>query len=120
MGDEPELVSESLFEAMKPFLETNGAKLVSSVNAIFHFEIRKAKGAKPVHFTLNLKSGNGSIEKGLEGEPDATFMMLDDDFVKLASRELNPQVAFMQGKLKIKGNLTTAMKFAPDAILSKL
>lgn len=36
--------------------------------------------------------------------------------VDLAEGKLNPQVAFMQGKMKIKGNMAKAMKFTPDLI----
>ena len=115
-----ELMAESMFEYMKTFLAENGEKIVKSVNAIFLFEIRKDKSSSPEYFTLNLRTGKGSITKGKEGSPDATFIMLDDTFVKISSQELNPQVAFMQGKLKIKGNIATAMKFAPDQLLAKL
>jgi len=37
----------------------------------------------------------GAIAKGKEGKPDATFTMLDDDFLELAAGKLNPQNAFM-------------------------
>jgi putative sterol carrier protein len=36
--------------------------------------------------------------------------MKDEDFVKLMNGELNGQVAFMSGKLKFKGSMSTAMK----------
>jgi len=32
----------------------------------------------------------GAIAKGKEGKPDATFTMLDDDFMELAAGKLNP------------------------------
>jgi hypothetical protein len=68
-----ELISESMFEAMRPFLLEKGKALVEHINAIFHFEIRKAKGTEPVFFTLDLKNGEGSITKGKIGESDASF-----------------------------------------------
>ena len=37
-------------------------------------------------------------------------------FVQLALGKLNPQTAFMKGKMKIKGNMKAALKFKPDMI----
>lgn len=37
----------------------------------------------------------GKLVKGKEGTFDATFVMLDDDFVQLAAGKLNGQSAFM-------------------------
>ena len=42
--------------------------------------------------------------------------MTDDDLVNIAKRTANPQMIFMQGKMKIKGNMAAAMKFTPDLI----
>lgn len=40
--------------------------------------------------------------------------MTDDDFNSVCMGKLNPQIAFMQGKMKIKGNMAAASKFTPD------
>mgnify|MGYP000259181315 CR=1 FL=1 len=40
--------------------------------------------------------------------------MLDGDFDKVCKGTLNPQIAFMQGKMKIKGNMAAATKFTPE------
>ena len=51
------------------------------------------------------------LAKG-EADPNSQFTitMKDEDFVKLMNGELNGQVAFMSGKLKFKGSMSTAMK----------
>lgn len=42
--------------------------------------------------------------------------MTDGDFEKVCKGSLNPQIAFMQGKMKIKGNMAKAMKFNPSIL----
>jgi len=48
------------------------------------------------------------------GKPDATFSFKDDDFIKIATGKMNPQIAFMRGAMKIKGSISAAQKFTPD------
>mgnify|MGYP000846043209 FL=1 len=44
---------------------------------------------------------------------DATVSIKWDDFVALAEGRLDPMMAFMQGKLKIAGDMMIAQKLAP-------
>ena len=113
---------EAVFDKIAPFLKEGGAEVVKKVGYVYHFEISPAKGKPATVWTLDLKNGNGALSKGKNGKADATFAMVDDDAVAIFNRTLNPQTAFMQGKMKIKGNLGAAQKFTPDTFpnLSKL
>ena len=44
---------------------------------------------------------------------DATVSMAWDDFMALSEGKLDPMMAFMQGKLKIAGDMMIAQKLAP-------
>lgn len=105
---------ETLFDKMAPFLKENGADIVKKVGFVYHIEVAPAKGKPPTTWTIDLKNGSGSIKKAKEGKADATFAMVDDDAMSLFQGKLNPQTAFMQGKMKIKGNMGAAQKFTPD------
>lgn len=53
-----------------------------------------------------------------EGPPngvnaDTTLTVSDDDFVEIALGKINPQLAFMKGKLKIAGNIMLTQKLVP-------
>lgn len=61
---------------------------------------------------LDLK--NASVVEGPpKGKADTTLTVSDDDFVEIALGKLNPQTAFMKGKLKITGNIMLTQKLVP-------
>lgn len=92
-----------------------GKDLIPKVDSIFGFEITLAKGEKPrAVYEIDLKNGQGKCQKGAPAKADATFTMTDSDFEQVCLGKLNPQIAFMQGKMKIKGNMAKASKFTPD------
>jgi putative sterol carrier protein len=52
-----------------------------------------------------------SISK-TDGPADVTLSMSMDDLQKMLTGGLNPQMAFMSGKLKVSGDMSVAMKLA--------
>lgn len=53
-----------------------------------------------------------------DGAADATISVSFDDFLKLSQGALDPTMAFMQGKLKVAGDMGVAMKL--QSLFSKL
>lgn len=53
-----------------------------------------------------------------DGDADATISVDWDDFTSLLQGKLDPTMAFMQGKLKVAGDMSVAMKL--QSLLSKL
>lgn len=63
---------------------------------------------------MDLKKGiiyEGQPEDNVK--PDTTLSVTDSDLVEIALGKLNPQVAFMKGKLKIAGNIMLTQKLVP-------
>lgn len=57
---------------------------------------------------------NAKVYEGKPVEKPTTTLTIDDeDFLSLAEGKLNPQTAFLRGKLKITGNIMMAQKLAP-------
>lgn len=62
---------------------------------------------------LDLKSPDVYEGAPKSGKADTTMTVGDGDLVEIASGTLNPQVAFLKGKLKITGNIMLAQKLGP-------
>jgi len=92
----------NIFEQIK--LITN-EKIVKETNGIFKFKV----GDDEVWY-VDLKNGTGDVIKGGEHPHDVTMTMKNGDFVSMFEGKLNSTSAFMQGKLKIDGNMMMAMK----------
>merc|ERR1712037_860650 len=88
-------------------LKARGPEMVKKVNAIIAFKI------EGVTYTVDLKNGEGGVEEGDGKKPDLSITLSDDNFIQLIQGKLNPQMAFMSGKLKIGGNMALAMKLGP-------
>ncbi|CAK4615040.1 hypothetical protein LEN26_007404 [Aphanomyces euteiches] len=98
------LASASIFASIAEAIKSKGPELVNKVKGTIQFNITPG-GA----WHVNLKSGAGSIEATTKAA-DVTITVSDSDFMLIADGKLNPQMAFMKGKLKLKGNMALAMK----------
>jgi sterol carrier protein 2 len=111
------LKSEKIFASMGDLLKANGKNICAKVNAIFNFEVlRTADDKNPTSYIIDMKNSPGSIKEGKHEKPDATFTMTDDNILLMYEGKLTPQTAFLQQKMKIKGNMAAAMKFTPDLL----
>jgi putative sterol carrier protein len=62
---------------------------------------------------IDLKEGDGVVRSASSSDKaDCTLSLSDSDFVLLMTGKLNPQAAFMKGKLKVKGNVLLAQKLS--------
>ena len=52
-----------------------------------------------------------------DSDADATVKVAWDDFAKLAAGQMDPTMAFMQGKLKVMGDMSVAMQL--QGLMSK-
>jgi (3R)-3-hydroxyacyl-CoA dehydrogenase / 3a,7a,12a-trihydroxy-5b-cholest-24-enoyl-CoA hydratase / enoyl-CoA hydratase 2 len=110
------LKSDEVFFLMKNYLSTGeGKDLIKKVGGIFQIDVLDKKGGKVVkQWTIDLKNGQGAVTEGPCDKYNALFSVSDEDFYQICTGKLNPQMAFIQGKMKIKGSMSLASKFTPD------
>ncbi|XWS25613.1 hypothetical protein CRYUN_Cryun27aG0082800 [Craigia yunnanensis] len=111
-----ELKSDHLFEMLKIHLATDaGKEITKKIGLVYQINIAPKKiGFDEVSYIVDLKKGE--VKKGQYegGKPDATFSFKDDDFIKVVTGKMNPQIAYLRGVVKIKGSLNAAQQFTPD------
>uniref|UniRef100_A0A2K5I008 Hydroxysteroid dehydrogenase-like protein 2 n=1 Tax=Colobus angolensis palliatus TaxID=336983 RepID=A0A2K5I008_COLAP len=96
---------EKTFRMVKDSLSDD---IVKATQAIYLFELSGEDGGT---WFLDLKSRGGNVGYGEPSDQaDVVMSMSTDDFVKMFSGKLKPAMAFMSGKLKIKGNMALAIK----------
>uniref|UniRef100_A0A8C9I9E8 Hydroxysteroid dehydrogenase-like protein 2 n=1 Tax=Piliocolobus tephrosceles TaxID=591936 RepID=A0A8C9I9E8_9PRIM len=96
---------EKTFRIVKDSLSDD---IVKATQAIYLFELSGEDGGT---WFLDLKSKGGNVGYGEPSDQaDVVMSMSTDDFVKMFSGKLKPTMAFMSGKLKIKGNMALAIK----------
>ena len=76
-------------------------------NAAVQFSLT---GEESAEYTVDIQDGAINVEEGTASDPTATVTMTSDDFKALTSGELNPMMAFMQGLVKVDGDLNAVMK----------
>jgi putative sterol carrier protein len=100
-----ESVSKVFEENIANRLESK-PELAAQIGASYKFEVTGDGGGT---WLVNLKEGNGTVSAG-DGEADCHITVDSADFLAIINGELNGQMAFMSGKLKVQGDMMLAMK----------
>jgi len=79
-----------------------------SVNATVHF---KFTGAEASDWNASIADGKCAVAQGTPADKATMTLTADSsDYVKIFTGELDGMQAFMQGKIKLGGDLNLAMK----------
>lgn len=77
------------------------------IDAVIQF---KFTGAEAGDWFATIKDGVCTTAQGVHSSPKMTLTADSSDYVKIFTGELDGMQAFMQGKLKLAGDLNLAMK----------
>ena len=97
----------SAAQALEALPGSVGPEKLAGMDEIVLFDLSGEGGGQ---WTVTIANGQLSIAEGAEATPTVTLKMTAADSVALFNGDLNPVAAFMQGRLKVEGDVSAAMR----------
>lgn len=95
---------DQVFERMPALFQPEKA---GNTNATYQFNLSGAGGGE---WWVKIADGAATTGQGRADSPDVTMAAEAGDYARIAQGKLDGAVAFMQGKLKISGDMGLATK----------
>ncbi|MCT1575893.1 SCP2 sterol-binding domain-containing protein [Oceanobacillus kimchii] len=96
---------EKLVEELENQLKIN-PEIVNEIESVVKVSLKDTKE----EYILFLKGKNPYVTQEKINNVDCLIQIDTKDFIKLANNKLNTTMAYMTGKLKVKGNIAIALK----------
>ena len=102
-----------VFEEMNKHFNASGA---AGLDASYQFNISGPEGGT---WSFVIKDQQCEFHASAVDNPSVQISMSDQDWMAIREGRLNSQMAFMQGKLKVQGDMGLAMKLQSIFPISK-
>lgn len=103
---EDEMTPQQIMDRIPEAFQASKAQ---DLTATFQWEISGPTGGQ---WYVEIKDAQCQVYSGSTAEPNITISVKDEDFVKVITGKMDGTMAFMTGKLKIKGNMGLAMRLS--------
>jgi putative sterol carrier protein len=104
MPDAPSSCKQA-FEQMPSHFKKDAAQ---GLNATYQFDLSGEGGGK---WQILINNDKCEVKEGAHPSPNITISMSAQDYLDMVAGKLNPQMAFMSGKLRISGDMGLALRF---------
>ncbi|WP_223700617.1 SCP2 sterol-binding domain-containing protein [Sutcliffiella deserti] len=78
---------------------------IKNLNAIYQFDLSEGKT-----YQFSFEKGHVDMFEGSDKAADCTLQLSDENVLKMIAGDFNTTMAYMTGKLKVKGELGQALK----------
>jgi putative sterol carrier protein len=95
---------KEVFEGMQANFNKEAAK---GLTTVYQFDLI---GDQVAQYHLIIENETCTLKEGKHTSPSITITVAGQDYLDMANGKLNPQMAFMSGKLRIAGDMMLAMK----------
>ena len=83
------------------------ASKTEGMHVTYQFDISGDQGGQ---WHVNLEDGSVQVHEGVSDNPNITLSATQENWLDIISGRASGQTAFLTGKLKIKGDMTLALK----------
>lgn len=94
-------------ELMSRMPEAFRPEKAEGVEAVVQYHLTGDQGGD---WVIRIEDGTCEVEEGTTDDPNLTLTADAQDYVKVVTGDIDGMSAFAQGKLKLKGDISLAMK----------
>lgn len=96
----------ALFDQLRDRVASH-PELVDDVGAIYQFDIEGPQGGS---WIVDLRNAPGAVRQGGAEDADCVISVAQDVFAGIMAGKVDPQMAFMMGRVKVAGNFMLATR----------